>query len=269
MIEILQGDAVEVLGGMEPNAFDLTVTSPPYDKLRDFQGHAVDLHALGEQLFRVTKEGGAVVMVMQDQTVNGAKTLTTFKTILDWCQTIGWRLWECPIYHRRGKPGAWWQRRLRVDHDYMPVFVKGKKPAYFNKEPIMVPCKTAGKIVGKVTNRNQDGSVELIGKNFAVNPTKCPGTVWRIENASRAKSKLRHPGAFPDRLPHDFILMLCPPSGKVLDPMAGSGSTGVAAAKLGRDFVGIDISPEYCALARERIAECQPSLFGNQQADAC
>lgn len=261
MIEILEGDAVEVLGGMEPDAFDLTITSPPYDKLRDYQGYTLDLHALGEQLFRVTKEGGAVAMVMQDQTVNGAKTLTTFKTILDWCQTIGWRLWECPIYHRHGVDGGWWGRRLRVDHEYMPVFVKGQKPAYFDKQPLKVPCKDAGKVNRTGSYRQKDGSLLPAGVR-TVKPTKCPGTVWSISNGGKRTKKHRHPATFPDRLPHDFILMLCPPAGRVLDPMAGSGSTGVAAAKLGRDFVGIDISPEYCALARERIAECQPGLFG-------
>lgn len=261
MIEILQGDAVQVLEGMEPDAFDLTVTSPPYDRLRDYQGHAVDLHALGEQLFRVTKEGGAVAMVMQDQTVGGAKTLTTFNTILDWCQAIGFRLWECPIYHRQGVDGAWWGRRLRVDHEYMPVFVKGKKPAYFDKQPLKVPCKDAGRTAGNSTYRQKDGSLKP-GRNHIVNPTKCRGTVWAISNGgSRAGLKHRHPAVFPDRLPYDFIQLLCPPSGRVLDPLVGSGSTGVAAAKLGRDFVGIDISPDYCALARERIAECQPGLF--------
>ena len=262
MNEILQGDAVEVLGGMGPDAFDLTVTSPPYDKLRDYQGYAIDLHALGEQLFRVTKEGGVCAVVINDQTVNRAKTLTSFSLAVDWCKGIGWRLFECCIYHRHGKPGDFWRRRFRVDHEYIMIFHKGREPAAFRKDHLMVPCKTTG-IVKRMTSRDADGSTRA--GTAAIPPTKCRGTVWRYVKTSGQEGnrlKLKHPATFPDALARDLILAFSNEGDAVLDPMMGSGTALVVAAEEGRRWLGIDISPEYCELAKERIAECQPSLFG-------
>lgn len=84
MGKIICGDAATVLAGFPENAFDLAVFSPPYDGLRDYNGFNCDLHALGEALFRVTKDGGAAVMAIQDQTNDGKKSLTSFRTIVDW-----------------------------------------------------------------------------------------------------------------------------------------------------------------------------------------
>ncbi len=98
--KIICGDAAAELLNFRANTFDLTVFSPPYDKLRDYHGYDFDLHKLGKQLYRVTKNGGVVVMVIQDQTTNGRKTLTSFRTILDWCDNIGFGLFECNIYRK-------------------------------------------------------------------------------------------------------------------------------------------------------------------------
>ena len=124
--EIIAGDAVEVLKEKESDTFDMAIFSPPYDGLRDFDGHSFNIHNLGIELYRVMKHGSVAVVVLQDQTVNGHKTLTTFRTIMDWCDNIGFGLWECVIYNRLGKPGPWWAKRFRVDHEYMPVFIKGR-----------------------------------------------------------------------------------------------------------------------------------------------
>lgn len=71
-----------------------------------------------------------------------------------------------------------------------------------------------------------------------------------------------HPHQKPTELIEN-LLEKCPPGWTILDPFLGSGTTAVAAKKLGRHFLGFEISPEYCRIARERIAlvEAQPSLF--------
>ena len=81
---IICGDAAEVLKGIPENSVDLVVTSPPYDDLRDYKGFSLDLHAVGEEIYRVLKPGGVCAMVIQDATKNFSKTLTSFRTILDW-----------------------------------------------------------------------------------------------------------------------------------------------------------------------------------------
>ena len=257
------GDAVNVLSRLDTNCIDLTVFSPPYDQLRDYEGFVLDLHLLGKQLFRVTKEGGVVAMVIQDQTVNGHKSLTSFKTIIDWCDNLGFGLFECLIYKKLGKEGAWWKRRFRVDHEYMPVFVKGIKPVVFDKEPIKIPSKHAGRKMTGAANRNKDGITEH-SRLIQINAKKCPGTIWDYSNGGdKIWMKRQHPAVYPDKIPFDFIQVFSKPGDLVLDPMCGSGSTLIAAKVLGRDYVGIDISEEYCELSRNRVSMLQTNLLPN------
>ena len=257
---IICGDAARELRKLPEDAVDLTVFSPPYDGLRDYNGYRLQLHDLGQALYRVTKPGGVVVMVIQDQTVNGLKSLTSFKTVIDWCENIGFGLFECNIYKKNGKDGAWWKKRFRVDHEYMPIFVKGDRPKVFDKEPLKIPCKHAGRTFTGGANRNKDG-LTVPSRLMTINSTKCPGTIWDYSNGGdKVKMKRRHPAAFPDKIPYDFIQVFSAPGDVVLDPMCGSGSTLIAAHLLGRHYLGIDISRDYVKLARERIRTRQSNM---------
>lgn len=250
---VIQGDAVKVLKDFPDNSIDLVVTSPPYDNIRDYNGYHLDLHSLGKELFRVIKDGGVVAMVIQDSTKNYAKSLTSFRTIVDWVDNIGFRLFETVIYHKNGTEGAWWVNRFRVDHEYIPLFFKGKKPQYFNKEPLKIPSKHGGKTMSGSGNRRTDGTTTDTVRRV-INKMKCRGTVWDYMMAGdKNPLKRKHPAVFPDKIPFDVIQCFCPEEGVVLDPMAGSGSTLVMAKKLGRKYIGIDISEEYCILAESRL----------------
>lgn len=252
--KILHGDAIEMLKILPNDSIDLIVTSPPYDGVRDYNGnYSFDLHATGEQIKRVLKDGGIAVMVIQDQTKNFAKTLTSFRTIVDWVDNIGLRLFETVIYKKHGTEGAWWKYRFRVDHEYMPIFLKGDRPQYFNKEPLKIPSKHGGKIMTGSGNRRTDGSTTKTVTR-PINPTKCRGTVWNYLMAGDKDTlKRQHPAVFPDKIPFDFIQCFCPPNGVVLDPFGGCGSTAVAAKQLKRNFIIIDIAKEYCDLAKKRL----------------
>jgi len=258
--KIICGDNLEVLKQYEDNTFDLTVFSPPYDNLRDYNGYSFDMNKLGVELYRVTKEGGIVVMVIQDQTINGVKSLTSFKTIIDWCDNVGFGLFECNIYKKQGKDGAWWSKRFRVDHEYIPIFIKGNRPNNFDKESIKIPSKHGGKTMTGGANREKDGTTKKSVK-MVINPLKCPGTIWDYANGGdKNKVKRLHPATFPDKIPYDFIQVFTKEGDIVLDPMNGSGSTCIAAKILGRKYVGIDISEEYCEIAKNRIENLETSL---------
>jgi len=245
---------------MPDNFIDLVITSPPYDNLRDYNGYDFDMNRLGQELFRVTKTGGVVVMVIQDQTIDGHKSLTSFKTIIDWCDNIGFGLFECNIYKKQGKDGAWYTKRFRVDHEYIPIFIKGKRPNYFNKESVKIPSKHGGKILTGGANREKDGTTKKSQK-FEINLLKCPGTIWDYSNGGdKNKIKRQHPATFPDKIPYDFIQVFTDKNANILDPMVGSGSTCVAAKKLNRNYVGIDISEEYCEIANNRLNNNETSL---------
>lgn len=254
--KIICGDTVETLRKMPNESVDLVVTSPPYDNIRDYDGHKnFDLSATGRELFRVLKNGGIVAMVIQDQTKNFGKTLTSFRTILDWCDNAGFKLFECLIYKKYGAEGAWWNKRFRVDHEYMPVFLKGDRPQYFDKEHLKIPSKHGGKTMTGGGTRLTNG-IRIPTRSITINPTKCRGTIWDYLTAGDGtRLKHLHPATFPNQLPYDFISCFCPTNGIVLDPFIGSGTTAVAAKNLKRNYIGIDICKDYCDIAEKRILE--------------
>ena len=254
MHTIKQGDCVVITKQMEDDSIDLTVFSPPYDDIRDYQkGWVFDFPALGKNLYRITKDGGMCAVVIGDGTKNFAKSLTSFKLAVDWCENAGWRLFETCIYRRDGNPGAWWSKRFRVDHEYILLFLKGKRPKTFNKVPLMVPSKHAGKIYAGTDRLTNGGLKKIVPK--AVNPTKCRGTVWQYKtsNTEGNRLKLKHPATFPDKLAEDLILCFSNPEDMVVDPMCGSGTVCVMATMNNRQTIGIEINKEYCEIANARI----------------
>ncbi len=251
---VLRGDCLAVLPGLGNETVDLTVFSPPYDGIRDYKNNwSLDFGRLGDELLRVTKNGGVCAVVIGDGTKNFAKSLTTFRLAVDWCDRAGWKLFECCIYQRAGNPGAWWKQRFRVDHEYILVFFKGDRLRAFDKEHLMVPSKHAGKIYSG-TDRLTSGGFKTITPK-AVNPFKCRGTVWQYvtSNAEGNRLKLKHPATYPDRLAEDLIRCFSRPGDLVLDPFLGSGTTAVMARRTGRDYIGIEISDEYAVIAAERL----------------
>ena len=251
---VILGDCIQVLGGFPDACIDLTVFSPPYDGIRDYTGEwSLDYHALGEQLLRVTKDGGIAAIVIGDGTKNFAKSLTTFRWAVDWVDRVGWRLFECCIYGRHGNPGAWWSQRFRVDHEYVLIFLKGARPRFFNKEPLMIASKHAGKIYSG-TDRLTNGGFKTIDPK-AVNDMKCRGTIWNYatSNTEGNRTKLEHPATFPDKLAEDLVLCFSDAGDVVLDPMCGSGTTPVVAARNKRRYVGIEISEKYHDVIRRRM----------------
>jgi site-specific DNA-methyltransferase (adenine-specific) len=128
---ILTGDALEILPTLPAGVVDLTVFSPPYDGIREYgKNWSLDSRGLGDQLFRVTADGGVCAVVIGDGTKNFAKSLTSFRWAVDWVDRAGWRLFECCIYQRHGNPGASWSQRFRVDHEYILIFFKGERPKH-------------------------------------------------------------------------------------------------------------------------------------------
>jgi DNA modification methylase len=264
-------DCLEGMKLIDDNSIDLVVTSPPYDAIRDYKGFTLDLHAAGVEIGRALKDGGMCVMVIQDQTKNGRKSLTSFRTIVDWVDNTPMDLWECCIYYRHGVPGAWWSKRFRVDHEYIPIFIKGDRPQYFNKEHMKESTNPKYK-TWKIGTRNADGTTtydRAQTRTFA--ELKARGTVMNYlsssqetpKNSKEGSLKLKHPATFPDKLAADFIQAFTLPDMVVLDPFMGSGTTAVVAKRLARKYIGFEISQDYVRIAEERIEleDKQPALF--------
>lgn len=258
--KIICSDCIVAMKDFPDECVDITVFSPPYDELRDYKGYSMDLTSIGTELFRITKTGGIVAMVIQDQTKNGHKSLTSFRTAVEWCDKIGFGLFETVIYQKQGKEGAWWSKRFRVDHEYIHIFIKGNRPNHFDKSDLKIPSKHGGKSMTGGANRNKDGKTTQSSK-FVINPMKCRGTIWDYANGGdKNRVKRQHPAPFPDKIPYDIISAFSKEGDLVFDPMVGSGSTCVAARVLKRNYIGVDISSEYCEIARKRINDFETSL---------
>lgn len=169
-------DALDHASRMPDESVDLVIFSPPYDGVRDYKGEwAIDLPALAAQMLRVVKDGSFAVIVMTDGTKNQRKSMTTFRTAVAW-EDAGWSMFETVIYSRDGRPGAWWATRFRVDHEYVLMFYKGKRPRLVqHHKGLRVPSKHAGK-KWTGTQRLTDGTTIPITATVA--DTKCRGTIW-------------------------------------------------------------------------------------------
>ena len=259
--QIICRDNVEVMRRMPDNCIDLTVTSPPYDNLRTYNGFPFDFENVAKELYRITKPGSVVVWVVNDATINGSETGTSFKQAL-YFKEIGFNLHDTMIYQSNKPPLT--HNRYEQEFEYMFIFSKGK-PKTFN--PIMVECKNAGKINNTSTFRHTDGTMKKRHGKNPINEFKIKSNVWEyatgFQNTTKDKIAYQHPAIFPEQLAKDHIISWSNPGDLVFDPFVGSGTTAKMALLTGRNYCGIDISEEYCEIARKRVeqAQTQQRLF--------
>jgi DNA modification methylase len=254
-VQLLLGDSASVLQSLPGASVDLTVTSPPYDDLRTYNGYEFDFRAIARELYRVTKPGGVVVWVVGDATVKGSETGSSFRQALHFKDVCGFNLHDTMIWDKNGfsAVGSLATRYAPV-FEYMFVLSKGK-PKAFN--PIKdKPNRYAGsKLTGTI--RNKDGSVKP--KSTIGNIVSAFGqrhNIW-VQPPIKTNRACSHPAAFPEDLARDHIISWSNPGDFVLDPFLGSGTTGAASAALGREFIGIEVSEEYLNSARARIEGVQ------------
>lgn len=257
MKRLIHGEALAEMSKMDENSIDLTVTSPPYDATRTaYKQQTLDeLVAVYTQLLHITTNGGVFCLNIRDGWVKGAYTGTTFRLVVALLDA-GWRLHTDIIASKDGRPGAWFNKRFKIDHEYVFNFVKGDEPQYFNKESLKIVAKWAGtKYHG--TQRKSDGTLDPIVGDYTIKSMKCRGTVWpyRVGGGQDDDLGHKHPAIMPKNLARDLILCFSEPGMTVLDPMAGSGTTLLQARNLGRNYLGIEISEEYCALIEERLKQ--------------
>lgn len=246
---LYNGDSAEVLKRLQADSVDLTVTSPPYDNLRQYNGFAFDFETVAKEIYRVTKTGGVVVWVVNDATVNGSETGTSFKQALFFMQ-CGFRLHDTMIYAKKN-PIPQNHNRYEQVFEYMFVFAKGK-PTTFN--PLVEESKNAGKVFdwgNRKTNMDVNQCRRHRGTELrTVNATKRKGNIFYY---SIGGGKTGHPAVFPEQLAKDHILSWSNEGNTVLDPFMGSGTTALAAMQTCRKCVGVEISTQYCEIVTRRV----------------
>ena len=230
------GNCLDVLMGFPENCINLTVTSPPYDNLRSYNGYEFDFEGIARELFRVTANGGVVVWVVGDATDKGSETGTSFRQAL-YFKEIGFNLHDTMIYEKNSPafPARASSNRYTQIFEYMFVFSKGKPKCNLICDK---PNKWAGHkdFSGKLKNPVPDFSPR--------------NNIWKYTTSFNG---VKHPAPFPEKLAEDHILTWSNPGDLVLDPMAGSGTTLRAAKKAGRNYIGIEISEEYCRTIEDSL----------------
>lgn len=247
-------DCIEGMRLLSDNYIDLTVTSPPYDDLRTY-GNTLKWNfdifkRIAQELYRVTKEGGVVVWIVNDKTKNGSETGSSFRQAL-YFKEVGFNLHDTMIY-AKNNPTPSKTNRYQPAFEYMFVLSKGK-PKTFN--PIMEDKIYKESRKEKWYNKGADG--EQIKAKVSQTDKKLKLNIWHYSVGKHHTTKdsiaFKHPAIFPERLAEDHILSWSNEGDIVMDIFMGSGTSAKMALRNNRNFIGFEISEEYCNIANSRI----------------
>lgn len=246
-------DCLDGLKLLDDNCIDLTVTSPPYDGLRTYNGYSFDFENIAKELYRVIKNGGVIVWIVNDSTVKGSESGTSFRQAL-YFKEIGFNLWDTMIWRKTNPiPNDTRQNRYIQSFEYMFIFAKGK-PNTCNY------LREKSKCGGKITNNTSQIKINGISredrkearKGMVVNEYKILTNVWDCSSVHK-NEKTSHPAQFPEELCKRHILTWSNEYDKILDPFMGSGTTAKMAILNNRNYIGFEISKEYCDISEQRI----------------
>lgn len=256
LVDIYNANCLDWMNQQADGILDLTVTSPPYDNIRNYKGYSFDFEPIARELYRITKEGGTVIWNVADATVEGSETGTSMRQALYFMQ-CGFRLHDTMIYLKKNPmPASVNSKRYHQAWEYIFVFTKGT-PAAFN--PIMVKAKF-GHLDANMKHRGKEGSLEY--KKVKRNEfTKVRNVFeYSVGGGHSTKDKIAHghPAIMPEQLARDMIATWSDPGMVVYDPFMGSGTTLKMAAITQRRAIGTEMSQEYCELARARIELIPP-----------
>lgn len=293
-LKICCGDALEQLRELESDSIDCCVTSPPYWSLRDYgvegqigleptiEEHFTALRSVFAEVFRVLKPAGTLWVNMGDAYVGagrrggrgwqrGRPHLSHDVTNqlqrpaglkpkdlmgLPWrlafaLQEDGWFLRQDIIW---AKPTAMPESvsdRCTKSHEYLFLLSKERR-YYFDGDAIAEPVSRGScgsRFDRGATAQRQPGASAGVREE---RETRNKRSVWSIVSEQRPKG---HLATFPTELARTCIRAGCPKDGWVLDPFFGTGTTAVAAHEEGCRAIGIEINPEYCAIAEERLRQ--------------
>ena len=249
--KIYNENCLDTMARMKDDFIDLTVTSPPYDNLRTYNGYSFDFESIAKELYRVTKEGGIVVWIVSDGTIKGSETGTSFKQAL-YFKEIGFNLHDTMIWNK-GSFTSVGDLKIRYApvFEYMFILSKGK-PKTFNPIKDKLNKWAGTKNHGNVTQR--DGSAKPKSNKSVISEYGQRYNIWDISQ-QRQRGKNRHPAVFPEKLAKDHIISWSNEDDLVYDPFMGSGTTAKMANINNRNYIGSEISKEYCNIANERLSQ--------------
>jgi len=255
-MKLICGDSANELKNLASESVDLTITSPPYDGIRSYDGYTFDFKSIAKELLRVTKKGGIVVWIIGDQIIDGDNSGTSFNQAL-FFKEIGFKLYDVIIYAKNNISFPNGRNRYHRAYEYMFILSKGKP-----KTTNLIADKknkwggTAN--WGNLTERQKDGTLKVKPKKY-VKEYGIRYNIWYYTvgkgHSTHDSIAYEHPAIFPEKLAYDHIISWTNEKDLVLDPFCGSGTTCKMAKQLNRDFIGIEISEKYLQIAKSRTSQ--------------
>ena len=246
---IYHESCIDTMGRMSDDFVDLTVTSPPYDNLREYKDKVGlkwnfdTFKPIADELYRVTKKDGMVVWVVGDACLKGSETGSSFRQAL-YFNDIGFKIHDTMIFEKNSStfPASAKSSRYTQIFEYMFVLSKGKAKGH-------LICDKKNKWAGWT---DYGGTLKTPVPEYS------PRTnIWKYITSYNG---VEHPAPFPESLARDHILSWSKEGDLVYDPFMGSGTTGKMAKLNGRSYIGSEISKEYWETCQARLREVQ-SLF--------
>lgn len=231
---LIHGDCLEVMKSIPDNSIDMVLTDPPYGTTRCKWDSVIDLELMWKQLERITKHDGAIVLMAQTpfDKVLGASNLSMLR--YEWI----------------------WEKTAATGHlnaKKMPMKAHENALVFYKNLPTYNPQKTQGHKPVNSFNKNSDSWCygDQVSVSGGGNTDRYPRSV-QVFSSDKQKSKL-HPTQKPVKLMEYLIKTYTNENETVLDFTMGSGTTGVAAKRLKRDFIGIELDIDYFNIAKNRI----------------
>ena len=283
MKNIICGDCLEVMKDIPDESIDFIITSPPYaDQIKDYgalvkkvkpEEYVEWFLPRAKEMIRVLKNTGSFVLNINDKTNGKYQSTYVFRLVIALCDIIGFHLVRDYIWYNPATPPNVFSRgtmgRTKKSHEYCFWFSKSENWT-FNMDPIRKPYgKDMNKFLDGKGTGDRSNNTRPSRHNFKLD-TKWknhggsdPGSVIVLGNTSSndmlqkicRREGITHPARFPSKLAEFFILSGTNTGDVVLDPFAGSGTTGITSEKLGRNWMCIEINPDYCKLARMWLEE--------------
>ena len=279
--QVICSDVRKGLSRLNDSSVDTVVTSPPYYGQRDYEsdiqiGHEKTIEDYVDTLVeifgavrRVLRPEGTLWLNLGDKYLNGQLQGLPWRVALA-LQADGWVLRSDIIWHKPNAMPSAVKNRPTTDHEYIFLLTRSTKDYYYDADAIREPHVTftnQSRMKGGRKHLGKRGGTPEAGKNRG-NPNLHDGrwdqafhpkgrnkrTVWSMP---LSKYRDAHFAVFPESLVEHCVKAGSPPKGVVLDPFCGSGTTGLVALRIERDFIGIDCSQRYCDMASERLRNQQ------------
>lgn len=262
------GDCKNILKEFPDGYFNLIVTSPPYADAR--KNHYDSMHPdnfhefflkFHDEFWRVLADDGSFIINIKDKVINGQRHRYVWKTILE-LNDKGWLSIDDYLWHKPNAMPGFWPNRLRDEWEYCFHLTKKLKFKMYQshvKKPIGNWAVTRlAKLNGKSAIRHNSENKSGFGRdlnNWVDKETVLPGNTISIPVVGK---NMDHPAVYPIGLPEFFIKLFTKEGDNVLDPFAGSGTTGLAALANNRNVVLIDSKQEYIKIMEKRLSSFGP-----------